>query len=328
MNDLINLIAEHFGYSNPKIQAIQKKLSYLLITNDENVLVKKCFKKPIDILKCFSIQEQLLNKQYNNLNILLTDDNDVPYYLYEDELYTVSKKIGKNQISLDNKQDILDAVSELANFHKNATNISLDDDLKNIKTFGIDAIKEDINELDKIKRKISKSKKKTEFDFYVIKNYNKYIERAKAVIKSLEEANYEEVEAKCISNNNVCLSLIKEEQFSIGESNILIHTLIDSYIGYQLNDLIKFIHRYLQKNIINNNTDLLTIDDIISAYSKINNINDTDLKIIYAKLIYPSDFFKIVKKHYKKHRGWTLGVVNNKIKELEDIDDVYISLCK
>ncbi len=327
MEEMIKNVVMHFGYDNVEIEVIQKKLNYLLKTKNEKFLIKKNFKSNEDILNQLEIQRAIIETGYENLSTFILDSEGLPYCNIEDETYTILKNISKDQIKLDKKDEVLEAVKEMARFHNKVQGITIDEDLKNVKTYNEDDIDKDIKEIDKIKKLINKSKKKTEFDLYVLKNYNKYIDRANRVKETLKTLNYSNLENKCVENNDLCLNLVKEEQFMRKEDNIIINNIIESSIGYQLGDLVKFIHRYLQKNIINENDDLLSINEIIETYSAINNIDDNNRKIIEAKITYPIDFFKVIKKHYQKHRNWTMGAVSNKIKELEEIDSIYISYC-
>ncbi len=327
MEETIKIVAKHFGYDNVEIEVIQKKLSYVLKTKDENLLIRKNFKSNNDILRQLEIQNAIIKEEYKNLSYFVLDEDSLPYCNVEDETYTILKNSSKEEINLNNKTQVLEAVKELAKFHQKAKNLSIDETYKTIKTFNIDDIDKDIKEIDKIKKLVNKSKKKTEFDIYVLKNYNKYIERANKVKEVLLTTKYEELENESINNNHICLNLIKEEQFTLKNDNIIINSLVESSIGYQLNDLVKFIYRYLRKNIINENSDLLSVNEIIEAYNSINNIDDINMKIIEAKIMYPVEFFKVVKKHYQKHRGWIMGVISNKIKELENIDSIYLEHC-
>lgn len=321
MDEIIEIVAGSFGYTNFETEVLQKKLSYLLKTQDETLLIKRNFTNKENILRQFYLQNLILDKGYKNLSRLLLNEENEPFCAVDDEFYTLQKNISKNEISLDDKQEISLAIEELANFHKNTKNLVLAEEFKKISTFDFG----EIEEMEKIKRKINKFKKKTEFDIYVLKNYDKYIQRAKKIINILETSNYISIENNCISNCSITLNLIKEEQFMLKDNYVIINSLCENTIGYQLDDLIKFIHRYLQKNIINKNLDFMKVEDLINIYSSINPIDDLNLKIVKAKLLYPTDFFKLVKKHYEKHRGWTLGVISTKIKELEDIDNVYVA---
>ncbi len=327
MDETIKAVATHFEYNDIKIEVIQKKLSYLLKIENDELIIKKSFTNNEDILNQLKVQQTIMNTGYKNLSNFILDKDGLPYCNVDEETYTISKNTSKQEISLNKKDEVLKAVQQLAKFHIKTKNMDIAEEFKRVKTFNSGDIQKDIDEVNKIKKKINKSKKKTEFDIYVLKNYNKYIERAKKVKDELDEVDYISIENDSINNNNLCLNLVKEEQFTLKGDDVIINSVVESSMGYQLNDLVKFIHRYLQKNIINENTDLLLIDDIINEYSQINNIEDFDLKIIKAKLIYPFDFFKLVKKHYQKHRGWTLGVISSKIKQLEETDNIYLQHC-
>ncbi len=327
MDETIKAVAMHFEYNDAKIEVIQQKLSYLLKTKDEEFLIRKNFTSNEDIIKQLHIQEAVVSTGYKNLSCYVLDNENLPYCNVEDETYNILKNISKQVISLEQKEEVLKAVRELAKFHNKTKNMNISEEIKQVKTFNTEDIIKDINEINKIKKKIHKAKKKTEFDIYVLKNCNKYLERANEVKNILEETNYNNLESDNINNNSLCLNLVKEEQFALKGDDVIINSVVEISIGYQLNDLVRFIHRYLQKNIINENTDILSVTDIINEYSKINNIDDINFKIIQAKIMYPFDFFKLVKKHYKKHRGWTLGIISSRIKQLEETDNIYIKYC-
>lgn len=308
MENLSYAVLKDFQISSSPI----KKYKGAYIIKDKNPkIVYKTYYSQDNIIKASLISDILsknkiktTDKFYKTKNNKLTTFADGQYYVMNDFL-------NLNQNIFDDKIIFLQAIKEIAKFHKILKNINLDIEIS--ENYKEEVIK-NIHELDKLKKKVAKFPKKMDFDILFLNSYKYFYEDLENVYNMFSSSYFIENMNIAIREKHIVHGNIKEETIGQYNNNIYINNFYNSYIGTQLEDISKAIIKYLK-----NSQEVISFDEIIESYNSIIPLNVADIEIIKSFCIYPNKYIKILNDFYKKNRTWAPTSFNKNLEEEIDL---------
>ena len=156
----------------------------------------------------------------------------------------------------------------------------------------------------------------------LIKNAPLYIEYGAKSAELLAQTDYHVHYARALSEGHICHNELKEENLPIHEGVCHIINWQDACVDVQLTDFANFLRRYARRSFRE-----LHPKKIMEIYDRICPLPKMGSEIIFAQLLHPWQFIKIVRQYHSKKRGWTpAAIMSRMVGLLEDREgyDEYI----
>ncbi len=194
-----------------KPKNIKKHKGLYIIDTYENRYIIRTIKSNENFIRESQKIIKYLNK--NNINTIdsykLTTEGE-PFYIFNNEIYVVSKYLPLISNDFTNKNNLLNTASFLSKFHKAIEKTDIN--LVAPKTL-LDEYSENISDIKSIKKRVINQKTIKEFDLLFLKSSNMYLEK---MIQSYEQLNCDYFKNRLLnSKKNLSISHnnIKEENW-------------------------------------------------------------------------------------------------------------------
>jgi len=316
MGDIAAILPACYGLSG---RATKERGNYICRTKLGQGKISKTNESPQAIHRRYALLEQLAESGFDKTDRILLTEQNAPYINLGRETYVMTRHIAGRDMNLD--KDMPVALESLANFHKAARGLAISAELpKALSLF--DAWEKQSTALEQALKQVNRSSRLSDFDMLLLKNASNYTAQISAAVAALKKTDYTMLQADAISQNCICHNNLKEENLPITEEACYITRITEATLDLQLTDLANFIRRYAQRS----NREI-SIEGLMEVYDRINPLPASASAIIYAQLIYPWQFIKIVKQHYSKKRGWTpIAIMSrmNAILEAQSAFDEYV----
>ena len=147
-----------------------------------------------------------------------------------------------------------------------------------------------IKKIEKMIEILDEKNKKSNFDYFIIEEGNKALDRAKNSLNSLNDKEYLELIMRSMNNYEICLGRVDEGNLIKINNIINIRTI--RYLSYNLleNDCYNYIKRLRKKGI-----DINT-EEIINCFLNKWNLDDKSLRYINVLANYPIESMKLLLK--------------------------------
>lgn len=250
----------------------------------------------------YEIEEHLYNKGFPNIDRICLSDDKMPYVEEDDTIYIMKNWINGREIFFNDESEIYNSVKNLALLHKCGTNFVNNNRYQNyikLGTLGTKLSKHNV-ELVRIRNKIRKLGKWSEFDICFLSSFNYYHEKAIEALSLIEDSNYYNLVDKYLKTN-----VITHGQYihhNIIVNNRKLYTMNFEYCNIDLPviDLYRLLRKVLEKNDWNTKIGLNTIEKYNSIYT----LSKDELNILLYLLMYPEKFWKISNYYFNLNRAW------------------------
>ena len=315
----INLkILQNFGINGSF--AGKRKGGYLIKSGSKFLFLKKTSTDSDEIIFQNIIKKHLVKNNFKNIDTYYETTDGRPFFNLNSENYILTDYVEGDEVDFCDSNMFLKLVEKTALMHTLIRNAepncinsgnSLSDYKKALAVF-----KEH-------KKLISKRSTLSDLDILFLENYDYYLNLAKDSIKILEESNYDKL---IESKNETTHNLLKKENLATINNDIYITNFSKIKRELSVKDLADLVKRFIKYN----EEPDIDINQILHTYSKIKPLSDAEIKITYAMLKFPMDFFKICREYYSKKRSWTPGAIISKADEIinrKDRYENYINAC-
>lgn len=296
-----NELTTQYNVSIKKCQ--YSRSNYYIETNENRRVIRKVAISKEQIAFEYEIIEAIIKKGFDAINAIYLTKKNMPYATYQDKCYIMQGYEDNEEVDFKNKEDLIQTVVLLAQFHKVAQHIKWEG--RNIEKSGIKNIYEHFykrcTEGEKLKKSLSNLSQKSQFERMFLQDYAKYNE--------LEHMALEEIDTK------ICDKLIKvaKENETIihsdynyhtvsktKENKYFINTMDNCTYNVQILDLASALTKVMQKN----NWDIRLLQELIIVYDKHKTLTPEEVKVLKAMLIFPEKYAGICQKYiYSKRRG-------------------------
>ena len=329
MGELSAQVLKGFDVSAKKI--VKEKAYYICDTADGLRMIRSTADTAEHIIFQHTIKEHVSEAGYPRTDrFYLCALTGLPYVLSGDERYVMTDFWDYREADFTNPDEFLLIVESVAHWHTCARHINFpatpsSDDL--LPTFpignqsgissSVDFFRKQGSALNTVKKKVSKQARLSDFDVMFIKNANSYAQQISDAAALLETTGYAACQERAQQENYICHNTLKEESLRVNDHDIYITQYADASIDYQLNDLCGLIRRYGQHE---NDPAVAgaSIHQVLAVYNRIIPITQEEIKILYALLLYPYNFIKIVTQYYNKKRTWTPSAIINRMQAVVD----------
>ena len=201
------------------------------------------------------------------------------------------------------------AVRTLAMLH-NVADLTGYEELQSQPVFRVENEYEKHNrELKKVKKFLQEKSQKTDFEIYLMKHYDYFMNNALQITDELRYYAYEEdsYEFPVVCHGDYQYHNILQTE----EGNVLIN-FEKCVRDYPIRDLYLFLRKLLEKN----NWSQTLGNLLLESYNKERSLTDRDYRQLYYRLAYPEKFWKIVNFYYNTGKAWIPGRNMEKIEKL------------
>ena len=308
MNDRAVSLLDHYEI---EVNRTWKGRGAILCDSDHGLLILKEYCGPADKV----LFQDLLLKHINESgiiraeSILRTREDEMIVFDQDRVPYIVKTYYEGRECNHRDTEECRQAVSALAKLH-NISDLSAYDELREQPVFRIEQEYEKHNrELKKVRKFLREKSQKTDFEIYLMKHYDYFMNNALQITDELRYYAYEE---DSYEFPIVCHGDYQYHNIMQTDSGSFLLNFEKCVRDYPVRDLYLFLRKLLEKN---NWTQTLG-DMLLESYNKERNLTDRDYKQLYYRLAYPEKFWKIVNFYYNTGKAWIPGRNMEKIEKL------------
>ena len=308
MNDrAVNLLDQY----DIEVNRTWKGRGAILCDSDRGLLILKEYCGPVDKIK---FQDFLLKhlKESGTVraeSILRTKEDEMIVYDQDRVPYIVKTYCEGRECNHRDVEECKQAVSTLANLH-GASDLSAYEELQEQPVFRVEKEYEKHNrELKKVRKFLWEKSQKTDFEIYLMKHYDYFMNNALQITDELRYYAYEE---DSYGFPIVCHGDYQYHNIMQTEAGSVLINFEKCVRDYPVRDLYLFLRKLLEKN----NWSQALGDTLLESYNKVKSLADRDYKQLYYRLAYPEKFWKIVNFYYNTGKAWIPGRNMEKMEKL------------
>lgn len=308
MNDRAVSLLEQYEI---EVNRTWKGRGAILCDSNKGLLILKEYCGPADKVE---FQDYLL-KHINESgdvrveSILRTKEDELIIYDQDRVAYIVKTYCDGRECNHRDIEECRQAVSVLAKLHR-VSDLSGCDILLEQPVYRADKEYEKHNrELKKVRKFLREKSQKTDFEIYLMKHYDYFMNNALQITDELRYYAYEE---DSYEFPIVCHGDYQYHNIMQTESGSVLLNFEKCVRDYPVRDLYLFLRKLLEKN----NWSQTLGDMLLESYNMERTLTERDYKQLYYRLAYPEKFWKIVNFYYNSGKAWIPGRNMEKIEKL------------
>ena len=308
MNDRAVSLLDHYEI---EVNRTWKGRGAILCDTNQGLLILKEYSGPADKVK---FQDLLLKhiKEHGTVQaeaILRTREDELIVYDQDRVPYILKTYCEGRECNHRDTEECRQAVATLASLHV-VSDLSAYKELQDQPVFRIEKEYEKHNrELKKVRKFLWEKSQKTDFEIYLMKHYDYFMNNA---LQITDELRYYAYEDDSYGYSIVCHGDFQYHNIlQTPEGNLLIN-FEKCVRDYPVRDLYLFLRKLLEKN----NWSQTLGDMLLESYNRVKSLTDRDYKQLYYRLAYPEKFWKIVNFYYNTGKAWIPGRNMEKIEKL------------
>ena len=262
-------------------------------------------------VKAALISAGYVNVDYAVKNIdgeLLTDDGSGNKWL-------VKKWYNGVECDIKDVKKIMLASSNMAVIHKLMV-IGREDDIQPpVKTnkLAIEALFLRHNkEIKQVHGYIREKRQKNEMEICLLNSYKNFSRQGIMAEEFLKESGYSSLCNEAVSQGRVLHGSYNYHNIILSGEQVITTNFEKSDIGLQVIDLYDFIRKVMEKNSWNMDIGI----NAIEAYRKERELGTEERKVLYALLLYPEKYWKLVNFYYNGKKSWMSAKNFEKLKRI------------
>lgn len=262
-------------------------------------------------VKAALISAGYVNVDYAVKNIdgeLLTDDGSGNKWL-------VKKWYNGVECDIKDIKKIMLASSNMAVIHKLMV-IGREDDIQPpVKTNKLDIealFLRHNKEIKKVHGYIREKRQKNEMEICLLNSYKNFSRQGIMAEEFLKESGYSSLCNEAVSQGRVLHGSYNYHNIILSAEQVITTNFEKSDIGLQVIDLYDFIRKVMEKNSWNMDIGI----NAIEAYRKERELGTKERKVLYALLLYPEKYWKLVNFYYNGKKSWMSAKNFEKLKRI------------
>ena len=308
MNDrAVNLLDQY----EIEVNRTWKGRGAILCDSDRGLLILKEYCGPVSKIK---FQDLLLKHLKESAtvqaeSILRTKEDEMIVYDQDRVPYMVKTYCEGRECNHRDIEECKLAVSTLARLHE-ASDLSAHEELQEQPVFRVEKEYDKHNrELKKVRKFLWEKSQKTDFEIYLMKHYDYFMNNALQITDELRYYAYEE---ESYGFPIVCHGDYQYHNILQTEEGSVLINFEKCVRDYPVRDLYLFLRKLLEKN----NWSQTLGNMLLESYNKVRSLTNWDYKQLYYRLAYPEKFWKIVNFYYNSGKAWIPGRNMEKIERL------------
>jgi len=263
------------------------------------------------------MQEQLprnINVEFilkNKEGELLTEDTDGIKYI-------VKSWYDGRECNVKDKTECERAASILAGLH-NTMILDIEDGEQTVSAFSLENEYQRHNkELKKVRRFLKEKSQKTDFELFLNKHYDFFLNQADQILEDyrkypfIENATEDNSKDNGNKNLSICHGDYQYHNIIVTNNSTAVINFDKLVIDRQIRDLYLFMRKILEKS----NWSLEMGESLLKAYDHVRPLSADDRISLYYRFAYPEKFWKIVNFYYNTRKSWIPGKNMEKLEKV------------
>ncbi|MCI9078103.1 MAG: hypothetical protein HFH68_04125 [Lachnospiraceae bacterium] len=252
-----------------------------------------------------------VNVDYAVKNIdggLLTDDGSGNKWL-------VKKWYNGTECDIKDVRKVMLASSNMAVIHKLMVIGSTDDTQALVKSNKLDIESLFLRHNKEIKRVhsyIREKRQKNEMEICLLNSYRNFSGQGIMAEEFLKESGFKSLCNEAISQGRVLHGSYNYHNIILSGEQVVTTNFEKADIGLQIIDLYDFTRKVMEKNSWNMEIGI----NVIEAYRKERELGSEERKVLYALLLYPEKYWKLVNFYYNGKKSWMSAKNYEKLKRI------------
>ncbi|MGG7176954.1 CotS family spore coat protein [Clostridium paraputrificum] len=311
-----DLSSEFFNKLGINVLDITPLRKVFILQTDEGKMILKRVEYSEDRLRFINSCVENIYDKFSNIISFRKFDSGKCYIDWKGNNYIVMDLIPGREVTFTNPLEFQMSGELLARMHLASKN-GFKEILKEIGKAEGEVIEESmvikldnsLEDIKKIRSWVEKYRYKNEFDELFLEVIDKYVEEIDKSKELLSFSGYSSYREE-MKNIVVCHNDLAEHNFLISEDEMYLIDFDYCSIDLRIMDLADLV----LKGIKNAAFDIDKALDVINAYDKVYPLDREEYKFLYILLLYPRDFYSIVRSYYHREKDWEEEVFLNRIK--------------
>ena len=167
-------------------------------------------------------------------------------------------------------------------------------------------------EIKKVHNYIRGKKQKNDMEICLLNSYQDFSGQGKIAEEFLKESGYGSLGMEALKNGSVLHGSYNYHNIMLSDSQVITTNFEKADIGLQVMDLYDFIRKVMEKNSWNMDMGI----SVIEAYKKERELGEEEKKVLYALLLYPEKYWKLVNFYYNGKKSWMPAKNYEKLKRI------------
>jgi CotS family spore coat protein len=291
---------------------------FILNTNKGDKVLKKV-NYSIEQLEFinYSIEYIKKNKFSRIIEFEKTKSNLI-YVPWKNDIYCIMNLVEGRECEYSNPVDVMLTARAIAELHRGSEGLIYEEGFKaqlakNKDRYLSGKVIENFNrklkELIFYKNIANLNEDKNEFDYIFLKNVEYYEENITRSINILKQSEYLNL-CKEKGKTVLCHHDLAHHNILINREEVYFLDFDYSVIDLKVHDICNFTNKAIKDFCY----DTEKCHSIINEYTKMNPLDDRELKVLYGMLSFPEDFYSISKDYYTRKKQWSEEVFLNRLK--------------
>lgn len=167
-------------------------------------------------------------------------------------------------------------------------------------------------EIKKVHGYIREKRQKNEMEICLLNSYKNFSRQGIMAEEFLKESGYSSLCNEAVSQGRVLHGSYNYHNIILSGEQVITTNFEKSDIGLQVIDLYDFIRKVMEKNSWNMDIGI----NAIEAYRKERELGTEERKVLYALLLYPEKYWKLVNFYYNGKKSWMSAKNFEKLKRI------------
>jgi len=291
--------------------------THILLTSRGRKLLKRSNLPSERIAFVHAVKEYLFDNNFNTLDRYLCSTDNLPFFEFENNIYTISDSIEGKECNFDDSRDISNASKLLASLHRTSNgfkkpeNCIPRDELGKLPIY-FEKRLEDIKRL----RNIAK-KEGSKFDYLYLKYFDYFHKLAETGLNQLKASNYNQLIETARQSGVLCHHDFTYHNIICNENKAFVINFDYCCFEIGIYDLANFLRRKMRKCRWSHDEAKLILD----KYLSVNSLTKDEIEVLKIILIFPQKFWRVANKYYNSKRSWSEKSYLSKLQEvIEEIE--------
>ena len=158
-------------------------------------------------------------------------------------------------------------------------------------------------ELKKVRRFLRNKSQKTDFEIYLLRHYDSFMEKAFEIAEQWKNCRKPDTSEQPAGKRVFCHGDYQYHNLLLGENDMYVINFEKFVCDSQVRDLYLFLRKLLEKN----NWSASVGSGLLEDYQRERPLAQEELCQLYYRLAYPEKFWKIVNFYYNAGKAWIPG---------------------
>lgn len=312
-------VARHYGLRPRRISSVRKV--YKIDTDDGSWALKRSRLAAKDILFVHQVKEHVASCGFPNVDRFLLAPSGLPYVEHGGDTYVMTRWEESRESDYDIPEDLERAAKVLARFHICARGLHPDPSFDHRVFLGKWPAKfmRRILEMKAFKETAKSLRRQTKFDERYLEHLDYFLDEAREAVALLLRSRYGELVQEGTSDLQVC-------HHDYSNRNVLVKPdgsahLVDfdyTIVDIKVHDVASLILRNMRRAA----WDFTRAKTVINSYSRVLELSQPEIDLIYVFLRWPQDFWQVGLQYYVEHQPWPMkrftGILRKRTSHLEE----------